>query len=86
MIRTSSLNVTVGSHPSLSRAFEASPQQRVDLGRAVVLGIDLDDVLPVHPEALAGLVEELAHGVHLAGRDDVVVGLVLLERCATSRR
>ena len=79
MIRTSSLNVTVGSQPSFSRALVASPQQRVDLGRAEVARVDLDDVLPVDAEVRAGLVEELAHRVHLAGGDHVVVGLVLLE-------
>src|ERR1017187_6162717 len=33
----------------------------------------------VYPGLLEGKLDELAHGVRFAGRDDVVVGLVLLE-------
>src|SRR4051794_30518326 len=43
--------------------------QRIDLGGTVVLGVDLDDVMPVQAQALGRLVEEVAHRVRLAGRD-----------------
>src|SRR4051794_3537463 len=53
--------------------------QRVDLRRPQVPRIELDVLLPVHVEVRGGLGQEVAHAVRLARRDDVVVGLVLLE-------
>ena len=54
-------------------------QQQVHLGGAEVSRVDRDVLVPVQAQQAEHLVEELADAVGLAGGDDVVVGLVLLE-------
>ena len=53
--------------------------QKVDLGRAQEALVDDDVLLPVEADGLEGQAAELADLVRLAGRDDVVAGLVLLQ-------
>ena len=53
--------------------------QRIDLGRPEIAAIDLD-VLPLVEASRARMpARRIAHGMRLAGRDDVVVGLLLLQ-------
>ena len=52
--------------------------QLVDLGGAEVARIDPDMALPVKPDQAEGRMSQLANGMHLAGSDDVVVGIGLL--------
>src|SRR5688572_6552977 len=51
----------------------------VDLRRTEVARIDLDVAVPVEIEVAERVVEEVAHGVRLTGRDHEVVGALLLE-------
>ena len=44
---TSSANVVCGSQPRTRSAFEASPHEVIDLGRAEVARVDVDVLLPV---------------------------------------
>ena len=54
--------------------------EQIDLGRAEELVVDDDVVLVVRARRCANATShELAHRVRLAGGDDVVVGLVLLQ-------
>src|SRR6185295_805330 len=79
----------------LALRFRSVAEERVDLGGTQVAGIEGDDAaallvvalfvgalaLPAdaHAELGRGLLDELAHAVLLAGGDDVVVGLGLLQ-------
>ena len=51
----------------------------IDLGRAQESRIQPDVLVPVQSDVIEGDLHQLAHRVALAGRDDVVVGLVLLQ-------
>src|SRR5262249_42572015 len=53
--------------------------QKVDLGRAVVAGIDLDMTLPVEPGDGKRSADKVTDGMGFARCDDVVIGLILLE-------
>ncbi len=55
------------------------PHQQVDLGGAQEPLVDDDVLLPVQPGGLEGEAAELAHGVRLTRRHDVVVRRVLLQ-------
>ncbi len=59
--------------------FAEVAQEQVDFGGSEVAGVDLDVLLPVELEVLAAVVEEVADGMGLASRQDVVVRFVLLE-------
>ncbi len=59
--------------------FAVVAQEEVDFGGAEVAGVDLDVLLPVELQVLAAVVEEVANRMRFAGRQDVVVRLVLLE-------
>ena len=54
-------------------------QEHVDFRRSRVLRVELDEVAIVELDAREGQLEKLAHGMRLAGRHHVVVGLLLLE-------
>ena len=60
-------------------ALAASPTSRSTSAGRKNVGSMLHVLLPVEPDVAEGELDELAHGVRLAGGDDVVVGLVLLE-------
>ena len=69
----------MGSQPSCAAAFEASPQSSsTSVGRKYAR-IHADVALPVEADEAEGDLAQLADGVHLAGGDDVVVRLRLLE-------
>src|SRR5262252_1724387 len=53
--------------------------QVIHLGRTEIPRIDLDVLLPVELERAERDVQHLAHAVRLAGGDDVIVGLVVLQ-------
>src|ERR1700730_5263628 len=53
--------------------------QRIDLGRPEVAAIDLDMAPPFESSRLERELDENAHAVRLAGGDDVVVWLLLLQ-------
>jgi hypothetical protein len=55
------------------------PHQVIDLRRAEIAGIDLDEVLVVEADVAERALAEIAHRVRLAGRDDIVSRLVLLQ-------
>src|SRR6266496_2640363 len=83
----------VGAHHHLDQALEgdlrlpAEHAQRlariavevIDLGRPEVPRVDLDVLLPVEIQRAERDVQALADAVGFSGRDDVVVGLVMLE-------
>ena len=76
---TSSVNLVRASHPRRSRAFAASPHSAsTSVGRKYRSSI-ADVSVPLEARQPEGDLAQLAHGVRLAGGDDVVVGLVLLE-------
>ena len=77
---TSSRNETRGSQPSSLRAREASPTRSIDLGRSHELLVAHDVAAPSRrPACPKAISHELAHRVLLAGRDHVVLRLVLLQ-------
>ena len=53
--------------------------QHVHFARPHVVGIELDEVVPVQVQVPEDFAQELPHGVRLARRDDEVIGLVVLE-------
>ena len=79
MIRTRSSKPVVARQPSRSTALRGIAAQLIDLGRSEVALVDTDVRLPVEVDQAEGDLAQLADGMHLAGRDDEVVGLGLLE-------
>jgi hypothetical protein len=53
--------------------------QLVHLCRPEISRIDLDVAAPVEPGRREGELDEIAHAVRLAGRNDVIIGLLLLQ-------
>ena len=91
IILTSVVEVDLGRPPELRSGLGGVADQQVDLGGAEELRVLPDVALPVVDAGLGErALDELMHRVRLAGRDDVVVGLVLLQhqphRLARSRR
>ena len=71
---------TVGAQPSRSRAFVGVSHEVVELGFPALQGlVDANVLLPVEAHAIERALDELTDAVRLAGRDHVVVRLVLLE-------
>ena len=80
IISTSSSKPTLGFQPSFSRALRRVADEQVDLGRPHEARVLHDVSGPVVDADLGERdVEQLADRVRLAGGDDVVVGLVLLQ-------
>ena len=81
IMSTSSGKPTLGSQPSSVAGLGGVAGEDVDLGRAHEAGVALDQTRSQSsmPAAEKASVEQLPDGVGLAGGDDVVVGLVLLE-------
>ena len=75
----SSLKVTRRLPAELALRLARVAEEQVHLGRAEVLRVHLDEVLPVEADAAEGLLAELPDGVRLAGGDHVVPGLVALQ-------
>ena len=80
IIATSSSKPTFGSQPSLSRALLGSPMSRsTSAGRTKRGSIDNVGLVRSQAGGLERDAHELAHAVRSSGRDDVVVGLRLLQ-------
>ncbi len=72
-------NFTFGVQPSWRFAFDGSPISRFDFRGTEESLIDLDVILPFQFQAIEHDLQNLLHRVSLAGRNHVVVGLVLLQ-------
>ena len=79
IMRISSSKPISGFQPSRSLRLGRIADQQVDFGGPEELLVDDDVVLPVQAHLVEGDLAQLPHRVGLAGGDDVVVRLVLLQ-------
>ena len=79
IICTSCWKLVRGCQPSRLGGFARIADEQIDLGGAEELRIDRNVFLPIETDAIEGDFDELTHGMGLAGRDDVIVGLILLK-------
>ncbi len=75
----SSVSAICGAHPSLALALLEFAQKHLDFGRAVEGRIDDEMLRHVEPDVIEGDAAHVAHRCGDAGRDDIIVRLLLLQ-------
>ena len=70
---------TSGFQPKLGARLGRIADEQIHFGGADEARVELDVLLPVEPDVPEGDFHEFAHGMRLAGGDDVIVGAVLLQ-------